>query len=161
MVVIKKMIVTSLGTGCLPVAPGTWASALTTAIATGIAVLASPTHAAWISGAAGILCFVLSLTLAPYSERIFESEDPPPHVIDESSGQFIALSIGYAFTAQPTGALWVSAAGFILFRFFDIVKPPPVRQLDKIHGGWGISLDDAAAGVLAGLCTAGLLRIIG
>ena len=41
------------------------------------------------------------------------------------------------------------ALAFGLFRFFDIVKPPPARQLEKAHGGWGIMLDDFAAGLYA------------
>ena len=63
-------------------------------------------------------------------------------VIDEVAGQLIAL------IAAP--ATWKTLlAGFILFRGFDIVKPPPVRQLERLPEGSGIVLDDVAAGLYA------------
>jgi len=63
-------------------------------------------------------------------------------VIDEVAGQLIAL------IAVPLA--WKTfLAGFILFRAFDIVKPPPVRQLEKLPEGAGIVLDDVAAGIYA------------
>ena len=43
------------------------------------------------------------------------------------------------------------AVGFLLFRFFDIFKPPPARQLEKVPGGWGIILDDVVAGIYAAI----------
>jgi phosphatidylglycerophosphatase A len=70
-------------------------------------------------------------------------EDPSHVVIDEVAGQAIAL-------LGATIADWRYAlAAFILFRAFDIMKPPPVRQLERLPRGWGIMLDDVAAGVLA------------
>jgi phosphatidylglycerophosphatase A len=69
-------------------------------------------------------------------------KDPQFVVIDEVAGQLIAL-IG-----APLG--WKSfLAGFILFRIFDILKPPPVRQLEALPEGFGIVLDDIAAGLYA------------
>jgi len=63
-------------------------------------------------------------------------------VIDEVAGQLVAL------IAVPLA--WKTfLAGFILFRVFDIVKPPPVRQLEALHEGAGIVLDDVAAGLYA------------
>jgi phosphatidylglycerophosphatase A len=70
------------------------------------------------------------------------AEDPQFVVADEVVGQWIAL-IGA--TVQPGS--WVLA--FVLFRFFDIVKPPPARQFDKMRGGFGIMMDDVAAGIYA------------
>jgi phosphatidylglycerophosphatase A len=70
-------------------------------------------------------------------------EDPSHVVIDEVAGQSIAL-------LGATVADWRYAlAAFILFRAFDILKPPPVRQLERLPRGWGIMMDDVAAGVLA------------
>lgn len=71
-------------------------------------------------------------------------EDPGPVVIDEAAG--------YLFTVAwlPHGP-WTAAAGFVLFRVLDILKPPPARQLERIPGGWGIVLDDVAAGVIGHL----------
>ena len=68
-------------------------------------------------------------------------------VLDEVAGQWIALA-----AAAPRWPLWLAA--FVLFRAFDIVKPPPARQLDRIPGGFGIMMDDVAAGVYAMLAVA-------
>jgi phosphatidylglycerophosphatase A len=78
-------------------------------------------------------------------------KDPQFVVIDEVAGQLVAL-IAVPFT-------WKSfLAGFILFRVFDIVKPPPVRQLEKLPEGAGIVLDDVAAGFYALGCVHLLLH---
>jgi phosphatidylglycerophosphatase A len=70
-------------------------------------------------------------------------EDPSHVVIDEVAGQAIAL------IAAPVVGWKYALAAFILFRVFDIVKPPPVRQLERLPGGLGIMMDDVAAGVFA------------
>lgn len=78
-------------------------------------------------------------------------KDPQCVVIDEVAGQLVAL------IAVPLA--WKSfLAGFILFRVFDIIKPPPVRQLEAIPEGAGIVLDDIAAGLYALICMHLLLR---
>jgi phosphatidylglycerophosphatase A len=74
--------------------------------------------------------------------QAYDTVDPQFVVIDEVAGQLITL------IAAPTS--WKSLLlGFILFRGFDIVKPPPVRQLERLPNGTGIVLDDVAAGLLA------------
>ena len=68
-------------------------------------------------------------------------EDGSPIVIDEVAGQWIALA---GMPVTPVAAL----LGFVLFRFFDIIKPWPIKWLDqKVHGGFGIMIDDVIAGV--------------
>jgi phosphatidylglycerophosphatase A len=69
-------------------------------------------------------------------------EDPSQVVIDEVAGQLIPLLFA------PLRWKYVLAA-FILFRAFDVLKPPPARQLEALHGGTGIMLDDVAAGIYA------------
>jgi phosphatidylglycerophosphatase A len=72
-------------------------------------------------------------------------KDPQIVVVDEVVGQWITF-------AGVTALNWKSwVAAFILFRAFDILKPPPVRQLERLPGGTGIVLDDAMAGVYAAL----------
>lgn len=85
------------------------------------------------------------------AETLLGKKDPSEVVIDEVLGQWI--------TCLPFAALglWEYAAAFALFRLFDITKPWPVRRLERIGGGLGIMIDDAAAGVYAMLCL-GLLR---
>ncbi len=76
--------------------------------------------------------------------------DPSIVVIDEIVGMWISLwGLPYSVTAI--------ALAFLLFRIFDIVKPPPARQLERVPNGWGIMLDDVAAGVYANLATRGAL----
>lgn len=125
--------------GFFPFAPGTVGSAV------GVAVWA----AARFAGATAVAEALLVLTLlivgalaASEAERRLGTTDPGPVVIDEVMGQCVTL------IAAPL--TWNTAVlGFLLFRAFDIVKPPPARQLERAHGGWGIMLDDLAAGVYA------------
>ncbi len=72
--------------------------------------------------------------------------DPSIVVIDEIVGIWITLWL------VPYSRVAIVVA-FILFRLFDIVKPPPARQLERIPGGWGIMLDDVAAGIYANIAT--------
>lgn len=76
--------------------------------------------------------------------------DPGPVVADEVAGQWLALATLVVVTARRPGALDL-VASFFLFRLFDIVKPWPIRRLERLPGGWGIVLDDLAAGLAAGL----------
>ena len=77
-----------------------------------------------------------------------------------ATGRYIPARVvtGYlvTMTAAAPGWVWV-AAGFLLFRLFDILKPWPIRSVDRqVAGGMGIMLDDVLAGVYAGLCLYGL-----
>lgn len=91
------------------------------------------------------LCLVAVLVGIPVSTRVaqaWQKKDPSFVVIDEVAGQLIPL-IGAPVT-------WKSLlAAFLLFRAFDILKPPPVRQLERIPQGSGIVLDDVGAGLYA------------
>jgi phosphatidylglycerophosphatase A len=89
-----------------------------------------------------VLAIALGIPAATRVARAVSLKDPQFIVIDETAGQLITL------IAAPL--TWKSLlAGFILFRIFDILKPPPVRQLERLPEGTGIVLDDVAAGLLA------------
>jgi phosphatidylglycerophosphatase A len=88
------------------------------------------------------LAVLVGIPAATAVSRAHASKDPQFVVIDEVAGQWIT------FLLAPVA--WKTLlAGFILFRGFDIVKPPPVRQLERLPEGTGIVLDDVAAGIYA------------
>ena len=136
------MIATFFGIGHLQPGSGTWASAVT------VLLWWAASHreqSGWQMTAALIASVVITLIGIPTSTvvaRESRREDPGFVVIDEVAGQMIAL-IGV-----PVHWKYL-VAGFILFRSFDIVKPFPLRRLEKLHGGMGIMLDDVGAGLYA------------
>lgn len=129
-------VATFLGSGYLPIAPGTWASAFTALIA-----YLAPWAAAPLLLKAGVTAFifVIGIPAAAYSEVHFGRHDPHPCVIDEVAGQLVSLWL------LPHRAAWYAAA-FFLFRIFDIVKPFPVRKSESLPKGLGIMTDDVLAG---------------
>src|SRR5205823_4572172 len=89
-----------------------------------------------------IVITLIAIPAATQASRSYAKKDPQFVVIDEVAGQLIAL------IAVPL--TWKTfLTGFILFRAFDIIKPPPVRQLERLPEGAGIVLDDVAAGIYA------------
>jgi len=91
------------------------------------------------------ILFLPAVWAAGVTARASGLKDPQFVVVDEVVGQWIAL-------AGAASLNWKSfLAAFALFRLFDIWKPPPVRQLESLPGGWGINLDDVMAGVYAAL----------
>lgn len=162
------LAIATCGVGYLPLAPGTWGSL----VGVGIYALVrgASMKALFAAGVGrnfnllqiyyGVIAFellaALSITLigtwaASRTEQLSGRKDPGKVVIDEVAGQFIAL-IPVPFMI---GAAWWSAIlAFILFRFFDIVKPYPARKLESLHGGLGIMLDDVVAGVYAAVVVA-------
>jgi phosphatidylglycerophosphatase A len=101
--------------------------------------------AAWVIPAnivLALLAIAIGIPAATQVARATGSKDPQFVVIDETAGQLITL-IGAPL-------VWKTfLAGFILFRVFDIVKPPPIRQLEKLPEGTGIVVDDVGAGLYA------------
>jgi phosphatidylglycerophosphatase A len=141
-------IASGLGLGYLPIAPGTWGTLLAFPLHFLLIRLSPQSYA--ISLAA---IFVLAVLAAGAAEKIVDYKDPGLVVIDEVIGMLIAL-IG----APSTAPVWV--AGFIIFRFFDIVKPFPIRLIDqRINGGIGIVLDDVLAGIYSLIVLQILCRI--
>jgi phosphatidylglycerophosphatase A len=108
----------------------------------GVAYRLAPSLRTPVAIALALLLTLIGIPAATRVARASAAKDPQFVVIDEVAGQLIAL------IAVPLA--WKTfLAGFILFRGFDIVKPPPVRQLEKLPEGSGIMLDDVAAGFFA------------
>lgn len=97
-----------------------------------------------------------------YGRRARKAGDPGHVVLDEFAGQWLSL----VALPLPLGhdhlvpALAVFAVQFFLFRVFDVVKPPPARQLEKLPAGWGILMDDLGAAVYANLIGQVLFRFV-
>ena len=145
---IIKIISTFFYCGYLPKAPGTWASGFTAIILFFIwpdfwfyqlaAIAAVFLFGAWISGKA----------------EDYLGHDARPIVIDEVAGQMIAL-----FMAPQKFLPFF--LGFIFFRIFDVVKPPPARQWESYRKGWGVMADDLAAGFYAACLLQLILVLLG
>jgi phosphatidylglycerophosphatase A len=134
------LVATFFGIGNLRPGPGTWGSAATVILWWLLARWIAPQ---WQPGTAALLALaavLLGIPAATLVARASSSKDPQFVVIDEVAGQLITL-IGAPITWQSL------LLGFILFRAFDIVKPPPVRQFERLPEGVGIVVDDVGAGL--------------
>lgn len=173
-----SLAVTTFGVGYLPIAPGTWGSAVGVIIYFGIAKLVAailayfsmfstpvwpflaeyPTTVlpievtAWIYAGIGILLVLfglLGIWAAGRSIPMLGNSDPSEAVVDEVMGQLITFLFVPFFLPWP-----FIFAGFLLFRLFDIWKPYPIYDLQVLSGGIGVCADDIVAGVYAGICLA-------
>jgi phosphatidylglycerophosphatase A len=135
---------TFLGAGFGKPGPGTWGSVAATLLWFTVVRLAhlSPMQTAIASASSALLALLIGIPAATIVERESGREDPGHVVLDEVCGQWIALA------ASPPNWPHVLLA-LLLFRAFDIIKPWPARQLERLHGGAGIMWDDVAAGVYA------------
>lgn len=83
-----------------------------------------------------------------------QDTDPRPIVIDEAAGQWLTYLVALPFVSMsgPTQLVIFALSGFVLFRFFDVVKVWPIKAFEKFEGGIGIVADDLAAGYFAAAC---------
>jgi phosphatidylglycerophosphatase A len=146
-------IATFFGAGFGKPGPGTWGSVATVLLWALFAWAAHPTPQILLYGLFLLIAFALFLGIPAATIVARESgrKDPQFVVIDEVAGQAITLLF---MPANWRGAL----LALILFRLFDITKPFPIRRLENLPEGWGIVLDDVAAGLYA-LGVASVLRI--
>jgi phosphatidylglycerophosphatase A len=134
---ILLSVVTCGFVGYVPGAPGTYASIL------GCAILYVLPSFSLLSSV--ILALVITaISVISVNNLAYDGEDPSYIVIDEFAGIFAAMA-GHKVTLL---SLFI---GFILFRFFDIIKPYPIRQFERLKGGYGVVADDIAAGVFANI----------
>jgi len=135
-------VATFFGIGHMRPGPGTWASAVTTLLWAALAHFLPVSAHLPVAIALALVVTLIGIPAATLVARSSGIKDPGFVVIDEVAGQLISL------VAIPLA--WKTfLAGFILFRAFDILKPPPVRQLERLPEGSGIMLDDVAAGIYA------------
>jgi phosphatidylglycerophosphatase A len=148
---LATFLATGFGSGYSPVAPGTAG----TLVAIPLAMLLP---AGFLAQA---LCLAVAIKLAVWSADAvapsFGLKDPGQIVVDEIAGYLVTV-----FMMPASWKLWL--AGFLLFRLFDVWKPPPCRRLEALPGGTGIVADDLMAGVYANfslriLCALGILSL--
>ncbi|MEO6805586.1 MAG: phosphatidylglycerophosphatase A [Edaphobacter sp.] len=147
------LIGTFFGAGLLKPGPGTYGSISAVLLWYAAAHILHPTPTTLAVGTviAAVAVTLIGIPAATIVARESGREDPGHVVIDEVAGQLIAL------IAIPID--WQHAAiSLILFRLFDILKPPPIRQLERLPTGTGIMLDDVAAGLFA-LAVAQLIHL--
>lgn len=135
-----KFLLSGFGSGWLPIAPGTWGSAVAILMAVPVAYL----PAQWFTPVLSVLIIGFLWIGVIGSAQVEEEwgKDPRQTVIDEMVGIWITL-LGGPLT-------WPHLlAAFILFRIFDIAKPFGIRRLEPLGNGWGVMLDDVLAGVYA------------
>lgn len=141
---IQKALSSLLFLGYVPLIPGTIGSAVVVA---GLWYLQTHTHAVFSPLQWWVAIFALtalSIVVSSRPHEVFGREDPPQVIIDECAGQLITF-----FLVPLT--LNNLLLGFLLFRFFDIVKPFPIYKMEDSEGGVGITMDDVAAGVCANI----------
>jgi len=140
---LANLISTWFGCGYSPKAPGTAGSLA--ALLIGFVLHEYAGFTQWQFAVLAALTLIPAVWAAGVTAVSSGLKDPQFVVIDEVIGLLIALAGAISYN-------WKSYLGaFALFRLFDIWKPPPVRQLEALPGGWGINLDDAMAGIYAAL----------
>ena len=142
------LIALGFGAGLLPRAPGTAGTVLAIAPAWLMQTLPGPVHLGLVAG-----LFALGVWVCGESARRLGHRDHPAIVFDEVVGY---LATCLVLPSHPLGYL----LAFVLFRFFDIAKPWPIRDLDhRLHGGLGIMLDDLVAALYAAVCILLVYRV--
>ncbi len=128
---------TWFGAGLLPLAPGTFGSLAGLPLAAAISLLEL-----WLKTLVAVVFLALAVWSADIHSAVSGRRDPPQAVIDEVAGLIVSVSF-FPFS-------WFNmTAGFILFRLFDIMKPPPIKAIEGLEGGIGIVGDDLVAGIYA------------
>jgi len=150
---VRLWIAQGFGVGRIPVAPGTFGSVL----GVGWFALLLLTGKLWLFVAGTVAGIALSVWLCGIAEDILLKKDPQSVVLDEITAIPVCFMGWAAVLAWKTGRLppveffftagrWVQVLGvFTLFRFFDVLKPWPVRQSQWLHGGLGVTIDDVLA----------------
>lgn len=128
-----QWIATGFGVGYSPLMPGTLGSLLGLLIFLLLRPLSPVSYSLFF-----LLFFALGVYTSGACESVFQKKDAGEIVIDEIAAMLLVLPL------IPASAGWWTA-GFLMFRFFDITKPKPIRAVEKLPGGWGVMADDLIA----------------
>ncbi len=132
-----KWIAVGFGTGWSPIMPGTVGTLVGLPLAWGLMMLPN----LWCQIGTCLVLTLIAIPICGVAEKMIGGKDPGCIVADE----YLTLPITVMGLTNP----WALLSGFILHRIFDITKPPPIKQLQHIHGGFGIVIDDFLAALIA------------
>ncbi len=138
---LKLSFITGLGTGYSPIMSGTVGTLI------GVLLYVLLSRIVIVYYLLVLLIIYYGAIYSTWGEIFFKEKDSGKIVIDEIAGIMITMW-GFKFYNNSYD-LHLLIIGFLLFRIFDIVKPYPINELQKIKGGWGVMLDDIVAGVFA------------
>lgn len=135
---VSKAIATALGAGYSPIAPGTCGTIVAVPLVWALAGLPM-----WQFAIIVVLVTAIAIWAAGRADQAWGTHDSGRIVIDEVAGYMTTMAL-------VDRGHWIPlAVGFMIFRALDIIKPPPIRWLDEnLPGGWGVVLDDSAAGLI-------------
>jgi phosphatidylglycerophosphatase A len=150
------LAISTFGVGYLPLAPGTWGSLLTVGIFLGFTQLAQGNALVALVLVSIVAVTFAGVWAASRTEELSNRKDPRKVVVDEVAGQLISLFPLALFARWSIVPVIIS---FMLFRFFDIVKPYPARRLEALEGGLGVMCDDLIAGVYAAAITSVIIAV--
>jgi phosphatidylglycerophosphatase A len=145
---LLKLIGTTLYTGYIPLGPGTFASIL----AIPLVILLAKSSLTYIITT--IVILLIGIWSAEHLTRVWNKKDDQRITIDE----FVGILVTFFLIPRING--YILVIGFILFRFFDIVKPLFIRKTERVSGGLGVMLDDVVSGIYANLLLRVFLLII-
>ena len=146
---LSKVIATALGAGYSPIAPGTCGTAVAVPLA--FALRSLPV---WQFALVVVVITAVAIWAADRADRAWGTHDSGRIVIDEVAGYLTTMVL------VDRGHWAPLLVGFVVFRALDILKPPPIRWFEKnLPGGWGVVLDDSAAGVIGMAVMVGLDRL--
>jgi len=156
------LAIATCGVGFIPLAPGTWGSLVGVVIFFafvnlfhGLFHLVGLVLFSYIV-LTGAITF-LGIWAASRTEQLLRRKDPGKVVVDEVAGQLVSMVPIIVFATWPRRVAVIIS--FLLFRFFDIIKPYPARKFEDLHGGLGIMADDLVAGVYAAVLTTLLMWV--
>lgn len=153
---LARAVATFGGLGDKLPAPGTTVGSFPPALLwMGLCVAVPTDQLRIILTAVGLVVFtVLGIWSSEIEAGRRQESDPRPIVVDEAAGQWLAYLVALPFVPLMTTLhlAFFAAAGFLLFRFFDVIKVWPIKAFEKLPGGIGIVADDLAAGYFAAAC---------
>lgn len=145
---VALILATWFGAGLAPAAPGTFGTLAGVPL-----VLLYGLYGGWSEAFVTAVVTLAAVWSSGRAVDLLGRGDPPEVVIDEVAGLLVTM---FLVPVSPLNMV----LGFILFRFFDIVKPWPVRQAEALRGGYGVVADDLLSGVYAHICLRGILLLV-